>query len=331
MNQSCTTGPPCVKSAQCQGCDLYRRNQFKARPPKPTLTKVEHGPSPVSMQGFHGAVVIALYGPTPPGLWERLSLYSRSGLLVVAVNNNPALPDCVSDLVQGSWLDNANRGGLAGGLNRGVEAALLAGCQTITLLDQDSALSPEAVLSLHGQLRDQPDQVLGPAVWDQDRQIWHTLPGSRPRLLITSGTSFTATTWQQVGPYLEWMEIDYIDHEWCSRARLLGLELRVLPAADLKLSQQFGQRHPNGLAHRLGLQLYSPYRRAVALRNLRWLAQQAHVPLDIRLKEVVKMAVKPWLWLALEPHRGDTLRALLAGLQAPPGQPFPRARLGGIA
>jgi rhamnosyltransferase len=282
------------------------------------------------MHSFHGAVVVTLYGPTPPGLWQLLSSYSSSGLLVVAVNNNTT-PRSAQALAQGCWLDNANRGGLAGGLNRGIEVALLAGCQTITLLDQDSALSQEAVLTLHRQLRDQPDQVLGPAVWDQDRQTWHTPPGSRPRLLITSGTSFTAATWQQVGHYLEWMEIDYIDHEWCSRARQLGLEMRVLPAAELKLSQQFGQRHPNGLAHRLGLQLYSPYRRAVALRNLRWLAQKAHVPLDIRLKEVVKMAVKPWLWLALEPHQGDTLRALLVGLQAPPGQPFPRARLEGIA
>ena len=58
-----------------------------------------------------------------------------------------------------------------------------------------------------------------------------------------------------------------------------------------------------GKAHRLGLQLYSPYRRAVALRNLRWLLRQGYVPRDIRLKEAVKMLLKPWCWLALEPDR----------------------------
>lgn len=283
-----------------------------------------------SMKGWHGAVVVALYGPAPADLWERLQGYSLSGLCVVAVNNNNDGDGNRPPLDKILFIDNANIGGLAGGLNRGVAVAISEGIQAITLLDQDSELSSEAILALQQRVQSQPNAIFGPPVWDKDFQQWHTPPGSRPRLMITSGTSFSATTWHQVGEYLNWMEIDYIDHEWCSRARRLGLTFRVLPAAELQLKQQFGQHHPHPLAHQLGMRLYSQYRRAVAVRNLRWMVWQTHVPLDIRLKEVVKMAIKPWFWLALEPNRSSTMRALLVGLQAPLGEPFPIARLKGM-
>lgn len=279
-----------------------------------------------AMQSSPGAVVVALYGPSPDGLWMRLRAYGEAGLQVVAVNNNAAGAAPPLEPLQLIWLNNSNSGGLAGGLNRGVAEALRLGCSTITLLDQDSELDAEAVLTLQRQVRGRDDQVVGPAIWDLERTHWHTRE-LRPRMLISSGTSFSTTAWQQVGPYHDWMEIDFIDHEWCSRARQRGLALRVLP--EVRLAQQFGQRHPNPLAHRLGLQLYSPYRRAIALRNLRWLVWQGYIPLDIRLKETVKMLLKPWCWLALESDRLGTLRSLRAGLLAPLGKPFPRGLLRG--
>lgn len=277
------------------------------------------------MQSWPGAVVVALYGPRPMGLQDRLAAYGRAGLLVVAVNNNGPASEAALTGTALLHLDNHNRGGLAGGLNQGVAQALRLGCSAVTLLDQDSDLSANGVLALQQAVLASEQRVVGPAIWDVERQRWHARAG-HPRMLITSGTTFSAAVWQRTGPYRDWMEIDFIDHEWCSRARQCGVALEVVES--VRLDQQFGQRHPNPLAHRLGLQLYSPYRRAVALRNLRWLARQSHVPLDIRLKESVKMLLKPWCWLALEPGRRRTARSLRAGLMAPLGKPFPRELLG---
>jgi rhamnosyltransferase len=279
------------------------------------------------MQSCTGAVVVALYGATPEGLWSRLLAYSTAGLLVVAVNNNapgfakPRFREWRTPLV---WLENQNQGGLARALNRGVAEAARLDCAVITLLDQDSVLHADGVLQLQTKARTCEACVVGPAIWDLERQTWHTKT-TRPRMLITSGTTFTETTWKLCGPYREWMEIDFIDHEWCSRARERGMELHV--ESQVTLKQHFGERHPNPVAHRLGLQLYSPYRRAIALRNLRWLIYQRHVPLDIRFKESLKMLLKPLLWLALEPRRSQTLRCLKVGLLAPLGKPFPRDHL----
>ena len=65
------------------------------------------------------------------------------------------------------------------------------------------------------------------------------------------------------------------------------------------------------------MELYSPSRHYYQLRNLRWLLHQAEVPLDLRWKELIKMLLKPWLWLLCEPRRRENLKSILAALRAP--------------
>jgi hypothetical protein len=50
---------------------------------------------------------------------------------------------------------------------------------------------------------------------------------------------------------------------------------------------------------------------------LRWLCLQAYVPLDLKVKEVLKMLVKPWLWLLFEPKRRENFKAIWSALVAP--------------
>ena len=273
------------------------------------------------------ALVIPLYGDTTQACWDRLSAYRRHGFWVVVVNNNPSdLPDLPAH--SQAVVNHHNRSGLAGGLNAGVEQAIRDGAAVVTLLDQDSLISAEALHRLAGACQGHAApqrRVVGPCIWDRRRDQAHSHPDDRARFLITSGTTFVPEVWSHVGPLQAWMEIDYIDHEWCSRACQRGVQLQVLP--DACLLQTFGRQHPNRFAHALGLQLYSTYRRAIAIRNLRWLLGQPYVPLDLRLKELIKMLLKPWIWLLLEPQPVRTLQGIWVGLTAPLLQPFPRQHL----
>ena len=70
--------------------------------------------------------------------------------------------------------------------------------------------------------------MVGPRIIDKERRVEHSTAGGGKRMMISSGTTFKSSTWQEIGPYKAWMEIDYIDHEWCSRARRNGIELLVL-------------------------------------------------------------------------------------------------------
>ncbi len=276
------------------------------------------------------AVVMPLFSEPDHDLGSYLLALQRADLDVVLVDNDP-------DEVSGfsgewpcrRWLHNGNRGGIAGGLNRGVEAALELGADWITLLDQDSRLD---AADLH-RLREPwcASQagafVVGPTIWDRERGEVHGRglgPSSgyeRTRLLISSGTTFRSSDWSALGGFHEDLFIDFVDHAWCFRAQARGFLLLRHP--EVRLEQRFGRPHPNRMCRWAGLQLYSPQRHYYALRNLRWLILQQTVPLDLKLKECAKMLVKPWCWLLFEPQRQRNLWAVVRALLDPLPSPYP--------
>jgi len=277
----------------------------------------------------HAWVVTVLYGPTPGDLWSFLCGLQASGFCLVVVDNNLSPRPPWPGLASGCWLHNANTGGLAGGFNRGVEAALREGARWITLFDQDSRLDPAHLLRLREVWHRWPEvpTLVGPLVIDLQTGRRHGRVAEvdadydRTRLLISSGTTFQARDWAVLGPLHTELFIDYVDHAWCFRAQSRGFQL--LQDRRVRLCQRFGEPHPNALCRRIGLRLYSPTRHYYSLRNLRWLLLQAAVPLDLKLKEVVKMLLKPWVWLLVDPHRRANLAAIWRGLTDPLPGPAP--------
>lgn len=274
------------------------------------------------------AVVIPFFGSAAPDWSNYLQDLQDLGLLVVVVDNNPEpfLDELLP--VQGCiYLLNRNQGGIAGGLNRGIDAACQAGATWITLLDQDSRIPPKQMSRLLAPFAAHQAglRLIGPSIWDEQRQRRHgrwnpsTYPLQKTRLLISSGTTFRTADWPALGYLHEGLFIDFVDHAWCFRAQTRGFQL--FQHADVTLKQQFGVEHPNWLCRSLGLQLYSPARHFYGLRNLRWLCLQPYIPLDLKVKELLKMLVKPWLWIMFEPDRRANLKAIMDGLLAPlPGR-----------
>lgn len=271
-------------------------------------------------------VVIPLYGhPTYSSVETQMSLL-EAGLSLILVDNNHADDAFVAPVHSGcSLIQNFNKGGIAGGFNCGVLAALEAGARIITLLDQDSCITPAGLQGLRELLESHPEEslVVGPRIRNQRRQQFapghadQLVPASwldhqRTRFLISSGTTFAATQWPLLGSLDEELFIDFVDHAWCFRAQAAGFVL--LTHLGVQLVQQFGDPHPNRICRWLGMELYSPQRHYYQLRNLRWLLHQKWVPLDLRCKELVKMLIKPWLWLVFEPKRQANYKAILNGM-----------------
>lgn len=284
------------------------------------------------------AIVIPLYGPCPHDLGERLSAYAQANLLVILVQNNTAakatVPKGLAELLatdpRVKMIYNHNQGGVAGGFNRGIATAILEGVAWITLLDQDSRLMAQDFERLLEPWRTIADQrlLVGPMIWDGRRKKLHGVRQleqrdryPQTRLLISSGTTFKVSDWPLLGPMEEWLVVDFVDHVWCFRAQKRGFLLVHHP--QVILHQDFGQKHPHPLCHLLGMELYSPMRHFYSLRNLRWLLREPCVPLDLKIKEVVKMSLKPWLWLLCEPHKAENLQAIVQGLITP----LPRRQL----
>ena len=276
---------------------------------------------------LHHGVVIPIFGPITEQLHQHVAALLEADFTVILVDNRPVDRRPVSSaealFPRAHMVSNLNRGLVAGGFNRGVERAIMIGTQVVTLLDQDSRICPGDLRQLAGSLASCPGQSLvGPVVIDQ----WRTNPqqednqakqsGLQPtRMLISSGTTFRANEWPMLGTMHEPLEIDYVDHYWCYRAIQRGF--RIFHDKRVTLYQAFGQRHPNQLCHCIGMQLYEPQRHYTSVRNLRWLALQKCVPADVKAKELLRMVLKPLLWLLFEPRRRANLRAIVLGLVDP--------------
>lgn len=265
------------------------------------------------------AVIIPLFGKrdsTAEAYWHRLR---KADVWLELVDNNPQ-PDVRLRAIASSYSHHANLGGIAGALNAGV-ARLRAETDVavVTFLDQDSRISPAGLHRLASRVEENgsPPRVVGPQIWDGQRQRPHpplllSCRGERFPLLISSGTTFRLDDWDALGSLPEHLVVDYVDTLWCCRVLARGFALEQCSQAVLV--QCFGQPHPNRLCRWLGMQLYSPQRHYYALRNLRWLWRSAEVPRSLKWREGLRMLVKPWLWLLLEPHRADNFGAIVRGV-----------------
>ena len=224
----------------------------------------------------------------------------QEGLYVVLISNNTSekennMSRRFDSSVNGlKIIFNHNVGGVAGGFNRGVDAAIAEGVDWITLLDQDSRLSPKDLQRLREPWQDLDISALmvGPLIWDARRHQFHDTSNASSlqgypitRLLSSSGTTFRSVDWTLLGPMNEWLVVDYVDHSWCFFAQVRqGFCLVQHP--DVRLIQHFGHKHPNIICRWLGMELYSPRRHYYQLRNLRWLLRQTEVPIDVRCRSL---------------------------------------------
>ena len=122
--------------------------------------------------------------------------------------------------------------GIARGLNQGIEYARSRGCGWAVLLDQDSAVDDTLVKSLRAVAADFPGPrlaVVGARFRDTQGRPADTLPlgqaGGRWReveSVITSGSLVSLAAHAAIGPFRDDFFIDYVDTEYCLRARALG-------------------------------------------------------------------------------------------------------------
>lgn len=267
------------------------------------------------------AIVIPLFGQIPTDMPDYLSCLAEASLLIILVDNRLKPDSCKLSracLALCSFsIFNGNRGGVAGGYNCGAELARQLGASVITFLDQDSRLTAQQLYRLSQDLQSLPGDrnLIGPWVVDQRRG--RPLPPVVPilrstRMLISSGTTFKASSWDDLGFLYEPLEVDYVDHQWCYNALSRGF--RFYQQSEIVLFQIFGERHPSRLCHLLGMQLYSPRRHYTGIRNLRWMLCRSYVPFDFKLKESLKMLLKPFFWLLFEPRRAENIHAVQRGL-----------------
>lgn len=161
---------------------------------------------------------------------------------------------------------------IAAGYNRGIEAS---SHDLVLLLNQDTRLRPDAVAQMVQAAGSDPRcAAVAPKLmlswapaflngvgnrvesssWGRDNAFghldlgqfdsWVELPSA-----CMAATMITRRAWREIGPLDEGFRMYYEDVEWCYRARLRGLTVRLAPRAVVE--HAFGGRIPTGTQERL--------------------------------------------------------------------------------
>lgn len=260
---------------------------------------------------------------------QRLAAVVKSALdscrAVVVVDNTPprAAGPTAAELVGGLGATVLRPGanlGLAGALNLAVRE-LGDGPEAFLFLDQDSELPAETVAALAAHLDDPAVGIAAPTPWDAERQAdYDNLAALRADVadrtdVITSGMLVRRACLEQAGPFREDFFVDFVDIDFCLRARRAGWRIRQ--DQRLKLPHALGDRRP----HRLG-PLKFEVLHYPAWRHY-WIARGAAVLLRENVRRDPHWIAKgvlfllSWTWrtAAFEPKRVSHVTALLRGMR----------------
>ncbi|WP_174944422.1 glycosyltransferase family 2 protein [Burkholderia lata] len=252
----------------------------------------------------------------------------------VVVDNTPAVLDRraigLSDSIE--YIGNGWNAGIATAFNQGVAALIQAGCNVALLFDQDSE-PPQSLLTelpeLIARARASGSRValIGPAY--EDRRLRGVAPfvrfgwgrlqrippvGDAPievDFLISSGSCINLECWDEIGAMDESLFIDFVDLEWCIRAKQRGYQVWGIPW--LRMSHELGGEPVRVLGRRYPM--HGPIRHYYQFRNAIALMKRASMPLKWKSTELVKLPFRVVIYCLFPSRRGEHLAMVWRGIR----------------
>ncbi|BCQ24041.1 glycosyltransferase family 2 protein [Caballeronia sp. NK8] len=231
-----------------------------------------------------------------------------------------------------TYIANRANVGIARAINQGVEALIRAGCSTAILFDQDSEPPATLITELPQQIArseaaGERVALVGPAYDDPRlrgvapfvRFGWCRLDRVAPTghtpldvdFLISSGSCINLRFWRDIGPMEDALFIDFVDLEWCVRAKRKGF--RVLGIPWIRMTHElggepvrvFGRAYP----------MHGPLRHYYQFRNVIALIRRASMPMTWKSTEIVKLPVRMVIYCMWPTERARHLRMALRGIR----------------
>ncbi len=276
------------------------------------------------------AVVIVTYHPNDDVI-NGIETAARfvSNLIVVDNTDAPALIlSKVEHLCKVIYMNE--NGGIAKALNVGAEYAFDSGCQFVAFFDQDSNISQNLIDSLldviTGFASEQKIAVVGPAYFDtrlakkapfitfkQGRLC--RVPAEGDKLieadyLITSGSIISRKSWESIGPHDDSLFIDYVDIEWCLRAKSLGW--RVIGVPYVVMEHTLGDEPISVFGKKLPV--HSPIRHYYFFRNCISLLRRDYIPSGFKLREFCFLPIRFFVYSFFTKNKFSHIAKMSKGL-----------------
>lgn len=290
--------------------------------------------------GTRVAAVVVCFEPAIERLQACLqALREHPAVDIILVDNSEAreAQQLVARLTReasAELIANGENLGVAEAQNQGLRRVHARGLPYALLLDQDSCLARTDIDTLLGTLHQltlygERVAAVGPSVVDARTQrpfpFLHSAggqvrrvdvpPASRDRLLdcdvlISSGSLLSMAAVSQVGGLDSDLFIDYVDYEWCLRARARGW--RVVGVPSVRMTHELGDEIRQVMGR--PVVVHRPQRQYYLIRNAVLLARRQSVPRHWRL-HLLGRALRQLLGHTLLcAPRATRLRWMLQGL-----------------
>ncbi|AVT58115.1 glycosyltransferase family 2 protein [Pectobacterium versatile] len=280
--------------------------------------------------------VLVTYNPFVHDLKESLqSLLSQLNNIII-VDNASSNADDLHCMIMDHYKDKvefiplSSNKGLSAAQNIGIEQAREKKATHVILFDQDSHISPgfiDSLVSTEVLLLSLGEKVaaVGPSFFDSvSLEPYPATVYCGPFIkrvdineiteatfIIASGCLINMSVIEYIGGMKEDLFIDYIDIEWCLRAKNLGYKVFISPNA--KMAHSIGDKRMSIMGR--SVSVHNPIRRYYLIRNSFYLMRLSYVPLGYKLREAVFNFLRFMISIASSDDKGTYLKYGFLGIR----------------
>ncbi|EIO4105704.1 TPA: hypothetical protein ACGU4U_001496 [Vibrio vulnificus] len=266
------------------------------------------------------AILLTTYNPCVLSLSFNISTYIQQCGKIYLVDNSPnpfeysLLPSSIEII---SLRENK---GIAMAQNIAYEAAKNDGYNFFIEIDQDSKLSENYVYDIfyeytkiveaHG-----PILGVGPVAISETQGLDYYGYGALEIPIpvehtLSSGFFYSSQAVEVCGLKNENLFIDLVDWEWCMRGKSSGLPSFVTP--NVKILHSLGEGHKVIGPFKIGVP--KPFRHYYQFRNTILLSSMKHIPIYWKLKNILKIIFKMFIYPILLDEGKSRLRFMIKGI-----------------
>ncbi len=288
------------------------------------------------------AAVVVLYYPDSLLVKKLIESIQSSVSIIVLVDNTPEPGISAGSKISGNKVDteivtvlNRKNLGVAAAHNQGFMIAKRQGCDYLLILDQDSCptlnLISEQLSSLASIDADKRSRIaaVAPCFYDErydysggfmvlDKLIPRKLQCNRSEEVhfvdyaISSGLLVNISLIDDIGLMNEDLFMDYVDIEWCLRARAKGYY--ILAVFSAQFSHELGDSIRTYLWGKVKVPLRSPVRTYYMVRNATILYKMKHIPLKWKIYDFMRLNLRVFVYFVINTSRIKHIKAAFSAI-----------------
>ena len=270
------------------------------------------------MKTLIGIIVVLYYSKEQ----NYHAFVGHSNVNVILVDNTPKRDLCITG-ENVHYVPLKENRGIAIAQNIGIKKARELNCASVVFFDQDSVIAPDYVEEMRVEFERLKEfypmlAVLGPTVINREcRWQYKTIDGVVSEgckivpALISSGSFCEMDILDKVGMMEERLFIDYVDFEWCWRARREGYVCAI--TQNVTLVHKVGQGDRTFMGYPIIIS--NPVRYYYQYRNFLWLLRRRYVPLKWRRNTAIRKLVEIFLLPFYSENRRVVMKNIFRGIK----------------